>query len=124
MTPSDIARLRALCDSGEWIPGVEWICRSAVPRLLDELELLRKGPVGWEADHQRAALERHDLADEFPFGCDAIEHVAEALVATRKRLEAALEVVQAVRDFYPMMTPLGRGLAVALARFDKAKGAK
>lgn len=37
----------------------------------------------WEADKQRAALEAVGLAEEFPFGCDAIEHVAEALVACR-----------------------------------------
>lgn len=37
----------------------------------------------WEADHQRAALERHGLANEFPYGCDAIDQVATALVKAR-----------------------------------------
>jgi hypothetical protein len=43
----------------------------------------------WESDHQRSVLVHLDsihgttLADEFPFGCDTIEHVAEALIALR-----------------------------------------
>lgn len=46
----------------------------------------RKDATTWEDNHQRTALERHGLADEFPFGCDAIDHVAGALVASRKRV--------------------------------------
>ena len=41
----------------------------------------------WEADHQRRALEAVGLADEFPFGCDAIDHVAEALLVARAEVE-------------------------------------
>jgi len=50
-----------------------------------------KAATVWEADHQRTALEHYGLAEEFPFGCDAIEHVAEALVCARKRLMALRE---------------------------------
>ena len=39
----------------------------------------------WEADHQRFHLKLLGLADEFPWGCDAIQHVAEALIASRRR---------------------------------------
>lgn len=42
----------------------------------------------WEADHQRAALEQLGLDEEFPFDCDAIEHVGEALIEARARLAA------------------------------------
>ena len=39
----------------------------------------------WAADHDRAQLEAVDpaLADEFPFGCDTVEHLAVALLAAR-----------------------------------------
>jgi hypothetical protein len=40
----------------------------------------------WESDHQRAALEAAGLADEFPYGCDAIAFVAAALIAARAKL--------------------------------------
>ena len=40
----------------------------------------------WEADHQKAALERLRLADEFMWGCDSIDFVAEALLLARKLL--------------------------------------
>ena len=40
----------------------------------------------WEADHQRAALLAVGLADEFPWGCDAIQHVAAALIGSRARV--------------------------------------
>ena len=73
--------------------GVEYlradIHAAAIKALLDERDELRKA-ASWEADHQRRHLEALGLADEFPFGCDAIQHVAEALIALRARL-AALE---------------------------------
>lgn len=40
-------------------------------------------PLNWEADHQQTILKAHGLAEEFPYGCDAIDHVAEALIAQR-----------------------------------------
>jgi hypothetical protein len=39
----------------------------------------------WEADHQRAALERHGLMDLF-MGCDSIDVVCERLVAARAQV--------------------------------------
>src|SRR5690606_30931418 len=51
----------------------------------------------WEEDNQRRALEYWDgeygttLAEEFPYGCDTIEHVAEALIVARLELEEARE---------------------------------
>ena len=47
----------------------------------------------WEADHQAECLKRHGLAEEFPFGCDAIDHVAEALIGSRARV-AGLEATR------------------------------
>jgi len=41
----------------------------------------------WESDHQTRALLEYGLADEFPFGIDAIQHVAEALIAARAEVE-------------------------------------
>ena len=41
----------------------------------------RQAATGWEADHQRRILLELGLADEFPFGCDAIKFVGEALLA-------------------------------------------
>lgn len=40
----------------------------------------------WEANHQRDKLEDLGLADEFPFDCDSIEHVGEALLIARDRI--------------------------------------
>lgn len=57
-----------------------------------ELREFRNHPaLKWESDHQKMKLEELGLAEEFPFGCDAIEHVGEALIAARKNLNAALE---------------------------------
>ena len=47
----------------------------------------------WEADKQRRALEAVGLAEEFPFGCDSIEHVAEALIACRAERDRLRAVV-------------------------------
>jgi uncharacterized protein YdcH (DUF465 family) len=40
----------------------------------------------WEVDHARRQLEAVDpaLADEFPWGCDTVEHLATALLAARE----------------------------------------
>lgn len=43
-------------------------------------------PAKWEADHQRDALERHGLMDMYN-GCDSIDRVCEALVASRALVE-------------------------------------
>jgi hypothetical protein len=61
--------------------------------------------------HQRAVLVHLDgihgttLADEFPFGCDTIQHVAEALIALRAErrytvAEARARVVEACLDLW------------------------
>lgn len=45
------------------------------------------GAVKWESDHQRACLVHvggEELAQEFPYGCDSIEHVARVLLELRK----------------------------------------
>ncbi len=42
----------------------------------------------WQTDHQRAALKRHGLDEEFGHrGCDIIDDVAEELVACRAEVE-------------------------------------
>lgn len=64
---------------------------AAVLALLDDRDRLaaenarlkESAALQWEADHQRRVLQFHGLAEEFPFGCDAIDHVAEALLAAR-----------------------------------------
>lgn len=61
-----------------------------IERLEAERDAARKA-CSCEADHQRAALESLGLAQEFPFGCDAIQHVAEALIAARKQLDVERE---------------------------------
>lgn len=50
-----------------------------------------KSSPAWEADHQRGVLLSIDpkLAEEFPCGCDTIEHVAQALHAARSALSKA-----------------------------------
>lgn len=60
----------------------------------------------WEADTQARHLEAVGLTGEFPHGCDAIQYVAEALVAARRDREAAREVLafieaRAARAFGP-----------------------
>ena len=49
----------------------------------------------WEGDHQRDALLAISpaLAEEFPFGCDAIDHVAHALVAARRQRDEARDML-------------------------------
>lgn len=58
----------------------------------------------WEADHQRECLISVDpaLAEEFPWGCDAIEHVAVALLAARAKAKPspALAAIVEVLDGY------------------------
>jgi chromosome segregation ATPase len=49
----------------------------------------RKCVLLWEADHQRRAIEEAGLtAEEFPWGCDAIEHVAASLAGARAEVAA------------------------------------
>ena len=45
----------------------------------------------WAADGARIQLESVDpaLAEEFPFGCDTVEHLARALLAARTALDEA-----------------------------------
>jgi chromosome segregation ATPase len=43
----------------------------------------------WEDDHQRRSLEALGLAEEFPWGCDSIQVVGEALIAARQELQEA-----------------------------------
>lgn len=52
----------------------------------------------WEADHQKTALEPLGLADEFPYGCDTIAFVGEALLAARKLLVVEGNLLIAERD--------------------------
>lgn len=70
---------------------------TCVPLLRREIVRLKKGPAGWEAEHQRRALETVGLAEEFPFGCDAIEAVAEALLASRGEVERLREEVDELK---------------------------
>ena len=57
-------------------------CQSPTPTMCERL---------WAADRDRAQLEHVDpaLADEFPFGCDTVEHLALALIAARQQRDAA-----------------------------------
>lgn len=83
-------------------PGTDMARLLIANRLLRrELEEARKC-CRWEASNQRRALEYWDgeygttLAEEFPFGCDTIEHVAEALIVARRELEEARERERAI----------------------------
>lgn len=55
----------------------------------------------WEADHQRRALQECGLAAEFPYGCDAIEHVAGALAASRKEAQELRHALRLVCAQHP-----------------------
>lgn len=70
------------------------LARALVEARAERDKLLQSGAAQWEADHQRACLERYSLADEFPFGCDAIDAVASKLVAARAERDA-LRVIAA-----------------------------
>jgi len=67
-----------------------------------------KAATVWEADHQRTALEHYGLAEEFPFGCDAIQHVAEELVYTRRLLQK-LKALQDAPALEALLTRDKRG---------------
>jgi len=58
----------------------------------------------WAADGARIQLESVDpaLAEEFPFGCDTVEHLARALLAARTALD------EANTRFHEMNSPTGR----------------
>jgi len=66
--------------------------RDAVGCLTDRMSVKCQQPEAatcarlWEADHARQQLEAVDpeLADEFPWGCDTVEHLATALLAARE----------------------------------------
>jgi len=80
--------------SRETLKGTHDAERDAAPWLLESTKCASPGVAScakkWEADHQREVLSHHGLADEFPYGCDAIDAVAESLLAAREQL-AALE---------------------------------
>jgi hypothetical protein len=61
----------------------------------------RLAATGWEADHQRMHLMELGLAEEFPFGCDAIQYVGEALLAAREKRDAYYGVVTTMRGWVP-----------------------
>jgi len=70
--------------------------RDDINELLVEVETLNKSTqnmTAWEADHQRTILESYGLADEFPFGCDSVDAVAEALLVARADIEHLRAVV-------------------------------
>jgi len=65
-------------------------------KLFAQMERLRKGPKGWEDQHQYRVLENFSLTGEFgTMGCDAIEGVCDALVQARLK---ALQVAKWVKD--------------------------
>ena len=83
--------------------GIELVIQAAIEDatlpLRAEIERLKDSPaMKWEADHQRRHLEQLGLADEFPFGCDAIEHVAEDLLAVRAENERLKLACERMRD--------------------------
>ena len=92
--------LCADCLAGE---PVEAVVRQ-IARLTRELEEAR-ACCKWEEGNQRRALEYWDgeygttLAEEFPYGCDTIEHVAEALIVARLELEAARTAFAAAMEY-------------------------
>lgn len=63
----------------------------------------------WEEDNARLKLPE-GLADEFPFGCDTIEHIGVALLAARSRALAAErqrdELVAAAREIRKVVNHL------------------
>lgn len=96
MTPADRATraVSILMHFGPFGPGGEHdparciVCqvKSAVAQEIEEA-VAETPAARWEADHQRRVLEFHGLADEFPFGCDAIDHVAGVLLAARDEID-------------------------------------
>ena len=73
---------------GKTMTHAEAICELGANAVTDT------NAVSWESDHQQRILKEHGLDEEFPWGCDAIEHVAGALIAardTKKILKAIIE---------------------------------
>lgn len=74
---------------------------SDIPYLLSELEKAKAktDACSWEADNAKLQLEGTGISpDEFPFGCDTLQHVATALLGQRnhsKQLEQELEMGKA-----------------------------
>lgn len=54
----------------------------------------------WEASHQTRALEEYGIEKEFPFGSDAIQHVAESLIIARQRIKKLEEKLSALGHTY------------------------
>jgi len=83
-------------DSGEgtaYCAGCEYEAR--LQELRDQIaDWKQRSVLRWSHNHQREILKELGLADEFPFGCDAIEHVGEALLAARAELAQALEEIK------------------------------
>lgn len=74
-------------DEGNLIAPLVRRCQQYEQEIADLKSQLtsRLTAAGWEADHQRRILLELGLAEEFPFGCDAIQHVGEALLAAREQ---------------------------------------
>lgn len=45
-------------------------------------------PIQWESDHQQRVLRSYGLDERFPYGCDAIDSLADSYVALMRRNEA------------------------------------
>jgi hypothetical protein len=71
-----------LCRDWSWVQALAQRALDAEDRIV-ELQSAAHGAPTWEANHQRAALVLRGLAEEFPWGCDAIGDVADALVQAR-----------------------------------------
>jgi len=83
------------CEDGNVVAPLVRRCQSYEQEIADLKAKLesRQAATSWEADHQRKHLEALGLAEEFPFGCDAIQHVGEALLAARaQRTQASAEI--------------------------------
>lgn len=92
--------LELFCDDdGDLVAPLVRRCQAYEQEIADlkaQLES-RQAATSWEADHQRRHLEALGLAEEFPFGCDAIQHVGEALLAARGQRDAYYGVVTTMR---------------------------
>ena len=52
----------------------------------------------WEADHQGRILESYGLRDEFPYDCDAIDYVVNALIASRAQARVGRECAERLQE--------------------------
>jgi hypothetical protein len=53
----------------------------------------------WEADNAKLQLEGTGLYEEFPYGCDTLQHVAEALLACRKQRDELRDEFRAAKKY-------------------------